>query len=253
MSKSNEYNPNEVNGQILGNDHLRGPILIVDDEPDIIRVLEAILKPLGHEIVTAESGDQAVEIAKQCNPALLLLDLMIPGFDGFEVCRILKEHQKTVRTPILILSALGEEASIVRALELGADDYIVKPFSAQILIARIKSLLRRSAAPELNDNSLQLTFAGIEMDPKRFEVRIKGELTEFTATEFKILHLLIRNCGAVFTRSQIVDLVHGEDYPVTDRSIDVQIVGLRKKLGEFDTLLETVRGVGYRFKDLIAA
>jgi two-component system phosphate regulon response regulator PhoB len=172
---------------------------------------------------------------------------MLPGIDGLEVCRRLKSDATLSKTPIVMISALGEEKDVVAGLELGADDYVAKPFSPSVLLARVKSVIRRVGSSPVADDAT-LAIEGLKVNPTRREVHVRDDLVELTNTEFKLLHFLMRQPGVVFTRTQIVDGVHGDDYPVTDRSVDVQVVGLRKKLGEIGALIETVRGVGYRFK-----
>jgi two-component system phosphate regulon response regulator PhoB len=222
-------------------------ILVVDDEEDILELVQYNLAKEGYQVTGATSGEQGLEAARAKHPDLVLLDLMLPGMDGLDVCKVLKNDGVTQDIPIIILSAKGEEADIVTGLEIGADDYIVKPFSPRVVSARIKSVLRRknSGAIEESEN---IKIEDLAIHPGKHEVLLKGKPLELTFTEFKILHFLARQRGWVFTRYQIVDAVHGEDYPVTDRSVDVQIVGLRKKLGKYGKLIETVRGVGYRFK-----
>jgi len=228
----------------MGNEN----ILAVDDERDILELVSYNLTKEGYQVNCVTSGEDCLSSARQRFPDLILLDLMLPGMDGFDVCRELRSRQETKHIPVVILSAKGEEADVVTGLELGADDYIVKPFSPRVLTARIKSVLRRRGSGPLQENSV-LQVDQLVINPGRHEVTLHGELIELTATEFKLLHFLARHPGSVFTRSQIVDAVHGEDYPVTDRSVDVQIVGLRRKLAEYEGYVDTVRGVGYRFKD----
>lgn len=222
-------------------------ILVVDDEADILELVRYNLAKDGYQIACVSSGEDALAFVRNNPPQLVLLDLMLPGIDGLDVCRSIKSDPKTKHISVIMLSARGEEADIVSGLELGADDYLVKPFSPRVLSARIRTVLRRNRpAPE--DAGRALSIESLHIDPARHEVKIAGELLDLTSTEFKVLHFLARHPGWVFTRQQIVDAVHGEDYPVTDRSVDVQVVGLRKKLGECGVLVETVRGVGYRFK-----
>jgi two-component system phosphate regulon response regulator PhoB len=173
---------------------------------------------------------------------------MLPGIDGLEVAKILKNDSKTQDIPIIMLTAKGEEADIVTGLELGADDYITKPFSPRILTARIRAVLRRKSTPPSDETSI-IQHNGLIIHPGRRDVRINGKPVELTYTEFQVLHYLAKRPGWVFTRYQIVEAVRGDDYPVTDRSVDVQIVGLRKKLGFYGKYIETVRGVGYRFRE----
>lgn len=228
----------------------RDTVLVVEDEDDIVELVRYNLTQAGFNVVTAGDGASAVKMATEHLPRLIVLDLMLPGMNGLDVCRQLKRQPSTSSLPIIMLTACGEEADIVAGLELGADDYITKPFSPRVLIARARSILRRvevhlQPAPA----DALVTCHGVHIDPKRFEVMVEGEKKDLTSTEFKILHFLCRNRGFVFTRSQIVDSVHGEDYPVTDRSIDVQVVGLRRKLGGCGDMIETVRGIGYRVRE----
>ena len=222
-------------------------ILVVDDEEDILELVRYNLSKDGYTVTCVSSGEEGIRKAQEERPDLVLLDLMLPGVDGLDVCKILKSEPNTKDIPIIMLSARGEEADIVSGLEIGADDYVVKPFSPRILSARIKSSLRKHR--DIVPPSLIVEYGPIVINPERHEVTIDDKIIELTASEFKMLHFLTQNAGRVFTRSQIVDAVHGEDYPVTDRSVDVQVVGLRKKLGKEGDRIETVRGVGYRAKD----
>ncbi len=223
-------------------------ILIVDDEIHILELVEFNLEKQGFKTLTAQSGEEALKIARKEKPDAVVLDLMLPGIDGLEVCRILKSDQESSDMPIILLTAKGEEEDVVRGLETGADDYITKPFSPRVLVARVKSVLRRKKGAEYSAAD-RIAFHEITIDPGRRRVEVAGKPVELTYTEFEILHFLIRHPGWVFTRNEIVDNVHGDNYPVTDRSVDVQIVGLRKKLGSGAKYIETVRGVGYRMKE----
>ena len=222
-------------------------ILVVDDEEDIVELVELNLAREGYKVLACGTGEQALEMAGLKLPDLMILDLMLPGIDGLEVCKRLKSHPKTERIPIIILSAKGEEADIVAGLELGADDYVTKPFSGKVLVARVRRILRRPFIT--SDDKTAIKIHQLTIDPARREVFVKNKQVKLTFTEFNILHTLAKRPGLVFTRYQIVDALHGSDYLVTDRAVDVQIVSLRKKLGECGQYLETVRGVGYRFKD----
>ncbi len=223
-------------------------ILVVEDEEDILELLRYNLAKEGYRVTGVGTGEEALRTAGALLPDLLLLDLMLPGVDGLEVCRLLKQDPRTQYLPIIMLTAKGEEADIVTGLELGADDYITKPFSPRVLLARVRAVLRRRKQPAPDDAAV-LKIHDLVVHPGRHEVLVKGKPVDLTATEFRLLHLLARRPGWVFTRSQIVRGVHGDDYPVSDRSVDVQVVGLRKKLGEAGEYVETVRGVGYRFKE----
>lgn len=223
-------------------------LLIVDDEEDILELLRFNLSSEGFEVVCAATGEEALEKLKFEAPDLILLDLMLPGVDGLEVARRLKSHSRTREIPLVMLTAKGEEGDIVKGLELGADDYVTKPFSRKVLAARIRAVLRRKETVPAEEKMV-LSVHDLVIHPGRHEVRVKGKPVELTFTEFGILNFLARRPGWVFTRSQIVDAVRGDEYFVTDRAVDVQIVGLRKKLGDAATCVETVRGVGYRFKE----
>jgi two-component system phosphate regulon response regulator PhoB len=222
-------------------------ILVVDDESDIRDLIQYNLSKGGYNVLCAASGEECLELIKRGAPDLILLDLMLPGLNGLDVCRFLKSDPSLRSIPVIMISARGEEADVVVGLELGADDYVPKPFSPRVLLARVKSVLRRSqtAHPPAD---VVITVEGLRIDPARREVRVDNSLTDLTNTEFKLLHFLMRQPGLVLTRDRIVDGVHGHDYPVTDRSVDVQVVGLRKKLGRYGDYIETVRGVGYRFR-----
>jgi two-component system, OmpR family, alkaline phosphatase synthesis response regulator PhoP len=223
-------------------------ILVVDDEEDILELVKFNLSREGYDVWVAASGEKAIDITRKQLPHLIVLDLMLPGIDGLEVTRLLKNNPETRQIPIVMLTAKGEEPDVVAGLELGADDYVTKPFSPRILLARVRAVLRRKQdeAPEASD---VIKIHNLTIHPGRREVLVDEETVTLTFTEFGILHYLVRRPGWVFTRSQIVDAVRGTDYFVTDRSVDVQIAGLRKKLGAAGTFIETVRGVGYRFKE----
>ncbi|HKI49142.1 MAG TPA: response regulator [Desulfobacteria bacterium] len=223
-------------------------ILVVDDEEDILELVRFNLSKEGYRAICAETGEKAVKMARSEHPDLIVLDLMLPGMDGLEVTKFLKNDLETQHIPIVMLTAKGEESDVVTGLELGADDYVTKPFSPKILLARVKAVLRRQAT-EPPDGSEVLNIHNLVIHPGRREVRVDGEPVDLTFTEFGVLSYLVRRPGWVFTRTQIVDAVRGSDYFVTDRSVDVQIVGLRKKLGSTGKYIETVRGVGYRFKE----
>lgn len=225
-------------------------ILAIDDEEDILELIDFNLKREGFRVITAETGEKGLKLIERENPDLLLLDLMLPGIDGFDVAKKIRNSQKLGKLPIIMLTAKGEEADVVTGLELGADDYISKPFSPRVLVARIKSVLRRKSISEENDsNEKEIVFKELRIHSGRHLVTLGKESLTLTHSEFQILKFLSSKPGWVFTRSQIVDAIHGESYPVTERSVDVQIVGLRKKLGDYGVYIETVRGVGYRFRE----
>ncbi len=224
-------------------------VLVVDDEKDILELVSYNLIKNGFRVSTVMSGEEALQKARSDVPDLLILDLMLPGLDGLDVCRILTNDPRTSHIPIIMLSARGEEADIVTGLELGADDYVTKPFSPRILLARARAVLRKRVRSHEEEGAALLKRHSLLIDPGKREVRIGDTCVELTFTEFTILHVLAKRPGWVFTRNQIIDRVRGDDYPVTARSVDVQIVGLRRKLGVCGDYIETVRGVGYRFRE----
>ncbi|MBU1697466.1 MAG: response regulator transcription factor [Proteobacteria bacterium] len=224
-------------------------ILIVDDEEDIIELIKYNLKNEGYSILTALTGEQAIKIAKQSQPDLMVLDLMLPGIDGLEVTKYLKNNEQTRDMPIVMLTAKGEESDIVTGLELGANDYISKPFSPKVLVARIRAIFRRRRNNTMDTPGSIKQEGDMTIDRARHVVTIQGNAVDLTLSEFELLCFLADKKGWVFTRGQIVDAIRGENYAVTERSIDVVIVGLRKKLKTYASIIETVRGVGYRFKE----
>ena len=223
-------------------------ILAVDDEEDILELLRFNLTKEGFAVVCAASGEEALKAALSQRPDLILLDLLLPAMDGLEVARRLKSNPSTQEIPVIMVTAKGEVADIVAGLEVGAEDYITKPFSRKVLIARVRAVLRRKASGPADDQEV-VSVHDLTIHPGRREVLVKGKPVVLTFTEFGILSFLARRPGWVFTRSQIVDAVKGDEYFVTDRAVDVQIVGLRKKLGSSAKVIDTVRGVGYRFKE----
>jgi two-component system, OmpR family, alkaline phosphatase synthesis response regulator PhoP len=224
-------------------------ILVVDDEEDILELVRFHLAREGYTVLSAETGEQAWRMVREQPVDLALVDLMLPGIDGLELTRRFKNDAKTSGIPVVMLTAKGEEVDIVTGLELGADDYVTKPFSPRVLLARLRAVFRRRSMPAAATGNEVLQISGLTIDVDRRRLTIGNQVVELTFTEFQVLAFLAARPGWVFTRFQIVDAVRGDDYPVTDRSVDVQIVGLRKKLGTSGHLIETVRGVGYRFKD----
>lgn len=220
--------------------------LVVDDEPDIRDLIRYHFEKENFKVLCKGDGEGVLETAIEENIDLIVLDLMLPGIDGLEVCRLLKNDVRTDQIPIVMLTAKGEESDIIKGLEYGADDYVTKPFSPKILVARAKAVLRRRSAGGISDGEV-ISIGELYIHPGRREVKVSNDLVDLTFSEFEILHLLAHRQGWVFTRNQIIDAVHGDDYPVTDRSVDYQIVGLRKKLGITGKFIKTVRGVGYRF------
>ena len=222
-------------------------ILVVDDEADIRDVLRYNLEKEGFHVHAVGSGEEALAAVDQFEISAIVLDLMLPGISGIQVCRRLKSREGTRSIPVMMLTAKTEDADMVTGLETGADDYITKPFSPRVLVARLRAVLRRVSAQDPPRKG-RLSAHGIMIDISRHEVSLDGEEIPLSATEFAILSYLMANPGWVFSRNKIIDAVKGKDYPVTERSVDVQVLGLRKKLREAGRLIETVRGVGYRFR-----
>lgn len=232
----------------------RASVLVVDDEKDILELVEYNLSKEGYRVLTVATGEDGLRLTRSQPPDVIVLDLMLPGVDGLEVCRQLKSDPATRHIPIVMLTAKGSEADVVTGLELGAADYVTKPFSPRVLTARVKAVLRRDAAA--GDDEVSSVIVGeLVIHPGRHQVLAGGRPVELTATEFRITLFLARRPGWVFTRQQIVDATQGEDsfVPdrfVTDRSVDVHVVSLRRKLGPCGPYIETVRGVGYRLRDV---
>jgi len=240
--------PDEAPAQDEGETPRR--LLVVEDESDLQELLRYNLAREGFQVICTDRGERALEIVREQRPDLIVLDLMLPGMDGLEVCRHLKGDAETADIPIVMLTAKGEETDVVVGLEMGADDYVTKPFSPRVLGARLKAVLRRPAgAPRDSEQTTALRIGPIRIDPDRHEVRVNRDAVDLTATEFKLLHLLARRCGRVFTRQQIIDALHEGFAAVTDRSVDVQVVSLRRKLGSAGGMIQTVRGVGYRLQE----
>jgi two-component system, OmpR family, alkaline phosphatase synthesis response regulator PhoP len=228
-------------------------ILVVDDERDILELVKYNLEKEGYRVTTVASGEDALSQARTRIPDLVVLDLMLPGVDGLEVCRRLKTDPRTIAIPIVMLTAKGTEADVVTGLELGASDYVTKPFSPRVLTARVRAVLRRGDDTESEATTVRT--GDLAIHPGRHQVLAGDSPVELTATEFRILLHLARRPGWVFTRQQLVDAAQGDDAFagdrfVTDRSVDVHIVSLRRKLGPAGAAIETVRGVGYRLKDV---
>ena len=223
-------------------------VLVVDDEDDLLELVRYNLAKDGYDVECVGSGEQALLSARANPPDLVVLDLMLPAVDGLEVCRRLKADAKTRDVLIVMLTAKGEEADMVAGLERGADDYIAKPFSPRVLSARVRALLRREDARRLEEREVTIDVHELSIHPGRHEATLAGQPLDLTYTEFALLTFLAKRPGWAFSRSQIVDAVKGSDYPVTERSVDVQVAGLRRKLGDHGHYVETVRGVGYRFR-----
>ena len=221
-------------------------VLVVDDEPDIRELVQHHLEIEGFEVLSAPDGEKGLFLIQNELPDLIILDLMLPGIDGLEVCRKLNNIESTSDIPIIMLTAKGEEIDIIKGLAYGADDYVTKPFSPRVLMARAKAILRRQVINEIDVDEI-IQIEELYIHPGKREVKVGSVYIELTFSEFEIIHFLARRPGWVFTRNQIINQVHGDDYPVTDRSVDFQIVGIRQKLGEMGKLIKTVRGVGDRF------
>jgi DNA-binding response OmpR family regulator len=224
-------------------------ILVVEDDPRISDVLEYALKTEGYEVQTAQRGREATEIARRASPSLIVLDVGLPDIDGFEVCRIVRTFSDV---PVIFLTSRSDEIDRVVGLEIGGDDYMVKPFSPRELLARIKAIRRRNQRPEpapASGSKSQLRYGPITIDPEKFRIHCHGREIVLTAQEFKLLELLVRHPGRVFTREQVLDRAWGEDGLVADRTIDVHVKSLRRKFGDLE-FIETVRGVGYRAREL---
>ncbi len=225
-------------------------ILVVDDEQDILMLIAYNLRKEGYQVDTVQSGQKALEIIRNNPPDAVILDLLLPDIDGVEVCRKIRQNRRYSQMPVLMLTARTEDSDIVTGLEVGADDYITKPFSPAVLLARLRTSLRRSAGEDAPHNTaVLLKLHGITIDTARHEVRCGTNTVALSATEFAILEFLARSPGWVFSRTRIIDAIRGADYPVTERSVDVQILGLRRKLADCGTCIETVRGVGYRLRE----
>jgi len=229
---------------------LKETILIVDDEESILKLIRYNLESEGYKVIAVKSGEEALTKAFEINPDIIVLDLMLPGLNGIEVCKILTKDERTSLIPVLMLTARSEDADIIAGLEAGADDYITKPFSPKILIARIKTVLRRTKNNSTGiNNSADISIHKININLEKHIVVSEGKMIELSVTEFSILKYLCKNPGWVFSRNQIISAVKGDDYPVTERSVDVQILGIRKKLKNQGHFLETVRGIGYRMAE----
>ena len=226
-------------------------VLVVEDEEDILALLQFNLMKAGYDVVCAADGEEGLQKLEEHPPDLMLLDLMLPGIGGLDICRKVRSDERTAKLPIIMLTARGEEVDVVQGLELGADDYMTKPFSIKVLLARIQTVLRRNSEEESFDASKEIVFGELQIHPGRNIVKVAGDNVDLTYTEFRVLVALVNRPGWVFTRYQIVNAVRGEDYAVTDRAVDVQIAGLRKKLGVCGRYIETVRGVGYRFRETL--
>ena len=224
-------------------------VVVIEDEPDIREVIEHNLSREGYRVYSSSDGEKGLQLVKKKVPDLVLLDLMLPGLDGLDVCRELKADPVTRSIPVIMVTAKGEESDIVLGLGIGADDYVTKPFSPKELVARVKAVLRRGQWKEEQGGRERIVCGQVIIDAGRHEVRVDGRPVSFTATELRLLHFLASHPGRVFTRDHLLSRAIGEGAFVVDRNIDVHIHSIRKKLGEHRDLIETIRGVGYRFRD----
>lgn len=221
-------------------------ILVIEDEKDLVELIKYNLEKEGFKVMYAYDGEGGLQMARSKHPSLVLLDLMLPRLDGLEVCRRLKRDPKTSDIPIVILSVKDSEADIVAGLELGVDDYVTKPFSPRVLTSRVRAVLRRSERVDTPKKLIKID--GLVIDSSRHEVSLDGRNIALTITEFKLLHYMAERPGRVLTRDQLMSGVLGEDSIVVDRTIDVHVASLRKKLGRYASYIITIRGLGYKFK-----
>lgn len=228
----------------------RDEIVVIEDEPDILEVIEYNLAREGYGLISCRDGEEGLRAVRKQAPSLVLLDLMLPGLDGIEVCRAIRSDPATSHIPIIMVTAKGEESEIVLGLGIGADDYVVKPFNPKELVARVKAVLRRGPMREEARPHGPIVHGAVSIDASRHEVKIDKRPVTLTPTEFRLLHFLASHPGRVFTRDQLLNRAIGEDAVVIDRNIDVHVLSIRRKLGRCQNLIETIRGVGYRFKDV---
>lgn len=224
-------------------------VIVIEDEADIREVIEHNLSREGYQVHSSSDGEKGLQLVRKKLPDLVVLDLMLPGLDGLEVCRKIKTDPEAGSTAIVMVTAKGDESDIVLGLGVGADDYVTKPFSPKELVARVKAVLRRGPLKEGQGGRDRIVRGEVVIDRGRHEVRVEGEPVIFTPTELRLLHFLASHPGRVFTREHLLSRVIGEDAFVVDRNIDVRILAVRKKLGKYRDLIETIRGVGYRFQD----
>ena len=240
---------NQRRNDQFGGSHMSQTILIIEDEPDIVELLEYNLQKEGYRVLSANDGRAGVEMAKKHRPSLVLLDLMLPGMSGLDVSRELRADEDTKNIAVIMLTAKGEEGDMILGLELGADDYMTKPFSPKELLARMRAVLRRSVIAEQLIAEKPIATGCVTIDPSRFDVKVNGSSVPLTVAEFSLLHTLARHQGRVFTRNQLLDKMTGGDRFVIDRNVDVHIGAIRRKLGTEGSRIVTVRGVGYKFHD----
>lgn len=243
MPENNEQNSFPIKNKIMKT------IAIVDDEPDILELVSINLKKSGYKTLEFENGQDLLETIKTNKVDLIILDLMLPDSDGFEICRYLKSHSQFKNIPIIMLTARGDETEKVLGLELGADDYLTKPFSPRELVARVKAVLRRNFNTDLSSEKIFIG-SNLVIDNNRYEVRLKDKPIELTSSEFKIISLLSSKIGWVYSREQILDHLGVSEKGVLDRTVDVHIKNLREKLGEYGSYIKNIRGVGYKIEEI---
>ena len=222
-------------------------VLVVEDEQDILDLVDYNLSQAGFNVVTAKNGTDALDVVKKQRPDLVVLDLMLPGMDGKEVCRRIRQDETLSNTPVVMLTARADEVDRIVGFELGADDYLTKPFSPRELVLRVKAIMKRSQGKPVTPSKLK--FPGLVIDPDRHLVEVDGEEVVLTATEFKLLAHLAGRSGRVQTREMLLDEVWGYPYEGYARTVDTHVRRLRKKLGRLKDRIETIRGVGYRFRE----
>jgi two-component system phosphate regulon response regulator PhoB len=226
----------------------KDPILIIEDDPDIVELLQYNLEKEGYPVRTAKDGESGLHAARRYKPGLILLDLMMPGMDGLEVCRHLKRDPGTSGIPLMMITAKGEESDVVAGLELGADDYISKPFSPREVLARIRAVQRRGGA-RVTQSKTRIELGPVVLDRERHELHVDGQEVELTRAEFRMLWAMAVTPGRVFTRDELVEHITAGETFISDRNVDVHVSAVRKKLGASTDLIQTVRGVGYKCRD----
>lgn len=226
----------------------KASILIIEDDPDIVELLQYNLEKEGFPVRTAGDGETGLQAARRYKPGMILLDLMMPGMDGLEVCQHLKRDPSTSSIPLMMITAKSQESDVVAGLELGADDFLSKPFSPREVVARVRAVLRRGQG-ETKHVTTRIELDSVVLDKERYEIEVKGELVEFTRAEFRLIWALASSPGRVFARHELVEHITAGETFISDRNVDVHVSAVRKKLGEAGDLIRTVRGVGYKIRD----
>jgi two-component system phosphate regulon response regulator PhoB len=227
----------------------KAAVLIVEDDSEIQEMLALAFAGEGWKLIPAKTGEEGIKMLERHKPDCIILDIMLPGMDGLNVLKRIRAEARWRSVPVILATAKGEEPDIVAGLELGADDYVVKPYSPRVLIARIRAALRRIEENADHRGAQNIWQQGkLKIDTLRHEASLEGNPLDLSATEFAMLLHFMSHPDIVFSRNQIIAAIHGTDYPVTDRSVDVQVLALRKKLDKAGETIETIRGVGYRFK-----